>query len=301
MRVAVLMSTYNGENYLADQIESILSQQGDFTLSLLVRDDGSADGTARILSRYAEAGSLSWYQGENRKPAKSFLTLLRDNPGYDFYAFSDQDDLWDPDKLAVAISRLKDIAAPGVYCANARLVKSDLAPIGKNIFDCAVACDFYSRVCSDGVPGCTMVLNSALAQLVQGVPMPESVIMHDTYLLALCAAFDGTVIFDPAPHMAYRQHCLNAVGVKYTKLSALRDRWHRITKKEPVSIAQQAQSLLLLYPDIPDENKRAFLARVAGYRETPFRALSLALSRKPRYNSINMGLTIRLSLAFRKR
>ena len=80
MRLAVLMSSYNGEKFIARQLDSILAQEGDFTLDIIVRDDGSADTTRDILEAYADAGKLRWYTGENLKPAKSFLDLLYQNP-----------------------------------------------------------------------------------------------------------------------------------------------------------------------------------------------------------------------------
>ena len=74
---SVLMSTYNGERYLRQQIDSILQQEG-VKVQLLVRDDGSTDNTLDILNGYAQKGLLKWYQGENLKSARSFLTLLKE-------------------------------------------------------------------------------------------------------------------------------------------------------------------------------------------------------------------------------
>ena len=75
MRVVVLMSTYNGERYLREQIESILNQIGEFDLSLYVRDDGSKDGTIEILREYQNEKKLKWYTGDNLGPAKLFISV----------------------------------------------------------------------------------------------------------------------------------------------------------------------------------------------------------------------------------
>lgn len=83
------MSTYNGEKYLSEQIESILRQDCDAEISLIVRDDGSSDKTTEILDEYKEKELLTWFQGENVRPAKSFWQLIKSNPGYDYYAFAD--------------------------------------------------------------------------------------------------------------------------------------------------------------------------------------------------------------------
>ena len=77
MRVAVLMSTYNGENYMKEQIESILNQRGNFELDLWVRDDGSTDATKKILMQYEIEKKLHWYEGRNLKPALSFMDLIK--------------------------------------------------------------------------------------------------------------------------------------------------------------------------------------------------------------------------------
>ena len=87
-KVTILMSTYNGERFLKEQIDSIL-QQEDIETTLLVRDDGSTDKTISMLEQYQEAHVLRFYQGHNLGPAKSFMNLLMEAPAADYFAFSD--------------------------------------------------------------------------------------------------------------------------------------------------------------------------------------------------------------------
>ena len=134
MRVAVLMSTYNGEKYLKQQIDSILNQRGDFQLDLLIRDDGSNDNTISILEEYTQTNKIHYYIGNNLGPAYSFLDLLINSHNYDFYAFADQDDYWMPNKISVAISNLSNIKGPALYFANAELVDSNLNSVGRNVY-----------------------------------------------------------------------------------------------------------------------------------------------------------------------
>ena len=89
--ITVLMSTYNGEMFIREQIDSILNSK-DVELQLLVRDDGSSDQTIPILKSYQTKKKLSFYQGHNVRPAKSFMELLCKAPSSKYYAFSDQDD-----------------------------------------------------------------------------------------------------------------------------------------------------------------------------------------------------------------
>ena len=92
--VAVLMSTYNGENYIKEQIESIFNQKG-VIVKLYVRDDGSKDRTLEILKDY----NVNLEKGTNIGYIKSFMWLIKNVPFADYYALADQDDVWDEDKL----------------------------------------------------------------------------------------------------------------------------------------------------------------------------------------------------------
>lgn len=100
--VQVVMSTYNGEKYLKEQIDSILSQEG-VDVRLYIRDDGSSDRTTDILASYQEHKNVKIEKGNNLGFAKSFLTALDECDEADYYAFSDQDDVWEKDKLSTAM------------------------------------------------------------------------------------------------------------------------------------------------------------------------------------------------------
>ena len=296
MKVAVLLSSYNGENYIETQIDSILAQQGDFSLTLLVRDDGSTDGTHAILQRYADAGKLSWQTGQNLRSAKSFLQLLHSCPGYDYYAFADQDDYWLPDKLACGIRAIEDRTGPALSFANAELVDNRLQSLGRNVYKHSPRLDFETLSCAGGILGCTSVFNRALAEKVQCKPLPDAVPMHDFYMSLLCLTLGGTIVFDPVSHIQYRQHGNNVVGVPNGFWATLKSRLADITTKEKVSIAVQAQQLLQLYGDALSRDKHAWLTMLSRYQRDLGSRLRLACSRKTRYASRNMALKLRLSI-----
>ena len=299
MKIAVLMSTYNGERYIREQINSILAQQGNFTLDLWVRDDGSTDSTLQILQSYQEAGALQWYAGSNLKPAHSFWDLLLHCSGYDYYAFADQDDVWDPDKLACALQQLAGADCPAMYFANARLVDAQLAYLGRDVYRQKPRTDFYSLVCNGGILGCTMVLNASLAELIRQSPVPKKMVMHDAFVATTCAMFDGAFFYDHETRMDYRQHGNNVVGSKWTKWDALRDRIKTVTTPRRISIAEQAQSLITCFPQLSDPHKEAFLYQVAHYRDSLWNAAKLSLSKKPQFNGKNKEFTARLAMLFR--
>lgn len=301
MKAAILLSSYNGEKYIRQQIDSILAQQCHVPFDLWVRDDGSTDSTHSILEDYAREGKLQWYTGENLRSAKSFLDLILHCPGYDYYAFADQDDYWQPDKLSRGVAQLQDPEIPSLYFANARLVGSQLEDLGRDVYKQNPYEDYHTLLCQGGLLGCTMIFNGALARLVREAPQPQALIMHDFYVAAVCALFDGQILYDPTAVMLYRQHSNNVVGVSRGKLGALKSRFQQITRKEPISIAQQAASMLACYPGIPDGEKLAWLKKVANYRNSFFSALSLALSGKTRYCNKNKAITLRLALLMRNR
>ena len=93
-KILILMSTYNGEKYLSEQLNSLLLQE-NVNIKILIRDDGSTDNTHKILNFYSSNyPNISWYTGENKGPALSFMDLLFNAPESDYYAFCDQDDVW---------------------------------------------------------------------------------------------------------------------------------------------------------------------------------------------------------------
>ena len=110
------MSTYNGECFLREQIESLLKQNNE-DITILVRDDGSSDKTVGILEEYEKSGQLQAYSGRNLKPARSFMELIDKAhiEEYDYYAFSDQDDIWLPDKVHVAVQAIQKYDVPAMY------------------------------------------------------------------------------------------------------------------------------------------------------------------------------------------
>ena len=106
--VLVLMSTYNGEKYLREQLDSILKSTG-VEVNVLVRDDGSTDSTVDILKEYTSSGKLSYYVDKNVGPAQSFRNLVEAcDKNYFAYAYADQDDIWGEEKLFVAVSEISD-------------------------------------------------------------------------------------------------------------------------------------------------------------------------------------------------
>lgn len=212
-KILVIMATYNGEKYLEEQIQSIL-RQTNVEVSILVRDDGSTDGTLKILNNYKEKSLLEWYTGEHLNVAKGYFDLMKKAKEFntDYIAFSDQDDVWDEDKIDIAVHMLEKIPEniPGLYYCGQRLVNSELNYIADHKLNDKRS--LMSRFVLSDFAGCTGVFNKALLENVVKYE-PDYMLMHDTWILKVCLCLGGDVIVDPETHMSYRQHGGNTVGL----------------------------------------------------------------------------------------
>ena len=302
MRLAILMSTYNGEKYIEAQIESILQQETDMPFDLIVRDDGSKDATVEILQRYQEKGLLKYYTGENLGAAKGFIQLLRQNTGYDYYAYADQDDVWDPDKIAKGLEAINGVVGPAIYCTNAALVDDQLQSLGRNTHREIPHYNLLSILClASCAQGCTSVFNQALAQIIQNHDVPDVFIMHDSLLTCLCALIDGKIIYDHRPSMKYRMHSANVFGMVTAKQSlskVIKSRWKEITAKPKVSMYIQAKNILNTYSDhISPENRKVCETVIRSEKSLGAR-LKLVFSRQLKHDTLNKTVTKKLKILF---
>jgi rhamnosyltransferase len=224
--VFIVLSSYNGVCYLAEQLESIRAQTyEDWTL--LVRDDASSDATADIVESFANRDRriVPLRDGRgNLGPAVSFGALLERaaETGARYIALADQDDVWQPHKLA---SELRVLWAREAEVGDTvpLLVHSDLTVVQRDLrlvhpsflalqgLDREVASPLATLLVQNFVTGCTVVLNRAL--LRTALPLPRHVVMHDWWL-ALCAAAVGELLYLPEATLLYRQHDANAVGAR---------------------------------------------------------------------------------------
>lgn len=104
-QVNVLISTYNGEKYIIDQINSIKNQTYK-NIKIYVRDDGSTDSTKEILKDLSKKNEITFFDGDNLRWGRSFMTLLKNSCEGDYWAFCDQDDIWLPHKIEWAVDWL---------------------------------------------------------------------------------------------------------------------------------------------------------------------------------------------------
>ena len=258
VKIAVLLSSYNGEKYIREQIDSILNldvlNDKKYYLKLYVRDDGSTDSTLTILKEYKRKGKIEILPSDcNLGPAKSFLSLLSAIEA-DFYAFSDQDDVWHKNKISRALTQLENVNGPAIYYANAELVDKELHSFNRQVYSEIQTPCIESIMCCCNVLGCTMVFNNNLKRIFEKQSfMKLNIGMHDYYLCMLCMACGGNIIYDSDPVMLYRQHDNNVVGYNVTR--TIGNRIASIFKRSSISIAEDAKNLLLYENDMTDEGK----------------------------------------------
>nr|WP_294693530.1 glycosyltransferase [uncultured Blautia sp.] len=225
-KICVLMSTYNGEKYLIEQIESILTQK-DVEVTLVVRDDGSSDSTISILNEYQEQGKLSLISDNcNLGPACSFMKLLYGAEDFAYYAFADQDDIWRSEKLITAIAMIKDNEdVPALYCSNQWILEEGKI---KGLRFTHKEHGIVQAICGNVFSGCTMVFNKKLFDILKQVNNRPSIDvlktrMHDTWVIAV-AECTGVVVYDENSYIEYRIHENNTVGLKKGKIKRLKCR-----------------------------------------------------------------------------
>lgn len=243
--VLILMSTYNGEKYLKTQIDSLLAQK-NVNVSIVVRDDGSTDGTISILNEYKKRNVLEWYSGKNMGPAGSFLDLIYSAPlGYDYYAFCDQDDYWMEEKLYNAVAQLENYyARPALYHCELEIVDENLNYIRtthnrkKTEYIDQTLMVFY-------IPGCTMVFNNCLLKIVQKrTPRYNLITMHDCWMYYICLGVGGQIVSDCKAYIKYRQHGNNAIGANRI---TLKKKIQMICKRNNSPRAQMIAEIINLY------------------------------------------------------
>lgn len=207
MICSVLMSCYNGEKYIAEQIDSILNQES-IEIKLIIRDDGSSDSTIGILREYEDKNpeTIKIILGENVGIHKSFYELLKKCPDTDFVAFADQDDYWDSDKLICAISQLQDSNSDFYSCA-ARLCDERLNELNRTTSDEKMNIHYQKKdncVLTPGTQGCTIVVSNRLKKFLMNNSFPDYY-GHDTWITVVSYYF-FSCIYDKNTHMLYRQH-----------------------------------------------------------------------------------------------
>lgn len=270
-KVAILVCTYNGEKYISEQLDSIISQSYN-NWEIFVSDDGSNDNTINILKQYQEkvgADKFHLTHGPQQGFAWNFLSLLKlSGNNFDYYAFSDQDDIWLSNKLITAINAMSGISndIPSLYCGRTKLINEVGEDIGYSpLFKKKPS--FCNALVQSIAGGNTMVINQSSRRLIIKTPMDAEVVAHDWWVYILVSACGGSVYYDAEPMILYRQHDHNIIGAN-TSLTA---RLLRVMKLLDGQFQQWISSnlnLLDVYSNQLQENNKLILLEFIELRNT---------------------------------
>jgi glycosyltransferase involved in cell wall biosynthesis len=216
--VLILMAIHNGARFLADQLTSIATQsQGGWRL--LISDDASTDCSRQIVCDFMRSrpeGQVVLLNGSGKGAVQNFRSLLRRaDLGNSHLAFSDQDDVWEPDHLSRALHSLSRLSNPlAVYGCRMQICDENLRPVGLSALASAPL-GFRNALVQNLLSGNTMVMTPAAAHLLQKAerkagPVP----VHDWWAYQMITGAGGRAVLDSLPGVLYRQHGSNVIGHK---------------------------------------------------------------------------------------
>lgn len=295
-KVLVLMSTYNGEKYISEQIKSIFNQQG-VEVNVLVRDDGSKDNTISILKKlqFNNPNKIQLIIGKNEGYKKSFMELVYECSGkYDFYAFADQDDVWLKDKLINAVSQLKqfDNNVPALYYGMMTQVDAHLEKL-QNQQEFKTIPNYKMILFQNFVQGSTIVFNNKLLRLANKYVITKSV-PHDVWLPIL-AKYCGKIVGDKKSYILYRKHS-SAVTVNMKK-NYLRDLIEKIFSQ--YKLVNYAELLNNGYYKFINPDYRNFIKQAAKYRNVSNK-FSLMFDKHVRKYTFKGTALLKLAILFNR-
>lgn len=275
-----MLCTYNGGKYLEEQLASF-ERQTHANWQLWASDDGSTDDTLAILQAHRQkwgAERLTILNGPHQGSTRNFMSLAH-NPQIkaDYFAFSDQDDIWEDDKLQRAVAWLQNQPPelPALYCTRTQVVDEHNQPIGFSpLYTRAPA--FQNALVQNIACGNTIVFNKS-ARHSMGAPDLD-VFIHDWWAYLAVTAAGGTVQYDAYPSLRYRQHQDNQIGISLT-VTAIQARVHRLLAGSfRAAIDKNLAALQTLADTMPAQNreileqlnkarKKGPAARIAAVRQ----------------------------------
>ena len=265
--VEILLATYNGERYIREQLDSILSQDYE---SWVVRacDDASTDDTYNILKEYQEKHPDKFIVARNEigfgSAKKNFLNLFK-NSTCDYIMCCDQDDVWLPNKISLTLQTMEEKEqsdTPVLVHTDLKVVDANLNVLSESFFEHSnfrKEFELNEILIQNFVTGCTMMMNRPMVDLMSRVDNCDRILMHD-WVASILAACVGNVAFVDVPTMLYRQHAINSVGAKKYGFALFLSKVKEAKMKQSlVDTTVQAAEIAKLYQDILDKEKYEFI------------------------------------------
>lgn len=224
--VTVMLCTFNGERFLAEQLDSIAGQT-HANWSVVVSDDGSSDTTLDILRSYQTrwgSGKLDIVNGPRKGFAKNFMSVacgLED--ASDYYSWADQDDIWHVEKVERALKWIRTVPenVPALYCGRTETITADGTSVGQSpLFERPPS--FSNSLVQSIAGGNTMVFNRAALKVLKAIGNDFSIVSHDWWAYLVICGVGGVVHYDETSFVRYRQHDSNLVGSNSSFISRLK-------------------------------------------------------------------------------
>lgn len=281
-KIAVMLSSYNGEKYIEEQIESILSQE-KVKVYLYIRDDGSTDGTKKILEKYTDNTNIIIEFGENLGFQRSFMQIVgKIQNQYDYYAFADQDDYWKKEKLLEAVKILEKNRGTELYTSALDVVDEFLQHQYYNEFS-KLRKSFGSAISRQRLAGCTMVFTPKILEMTKEFPIDEyyTIFSHDAIVYYLTLLSGNNVYFDKKSFISFRRHkgTITEHGKGFIK------RVKSVTNIFSENKAWKYHQINVLY-NYYNENMtteiKAYCMRVLNYKENFINTIRFAMDKRVR-------------------
>jgi len=262
--VAVLLATHNGERFLAEQLRTILDQQG-VRGRVVVSDDASSDATVRILRDLDDDRIVLLPSGRFGSPQANFFRLIRDADvsGATAVAFADQDDRWHLDRLERQLAQLGARGADAVSSSVTAFWSRPGERERTAYLDKAQPQTRLDFLLESAGPGCTFVLTAdafdRIRDVVRSHPLVSDSVPHDWTVYAIARAIGLRWHIDPEPTIDYRQHGANATGANRGIASAV----NRIGRLRSGDYRSQCASVAALAASLAMGRERELLERVA--------------------------------------
>lgn len=266
-KVEILLATYNGEQYIRQQLESILSQDYD---NWVIRacDDASTDGTYNILKEYQEKYPDKFILEKNEQgfgsAKKNFMNLIK-NSTCDYVMCCDQDDVWLPNKISLTMQAMKENEQgemPVLVHTDLKVVDANLNVLSESFFEHSnfrKEFELNEILIQNFVTGCTMMMNRPMVDLMSRGDNCDRILMHD-WVASVLATSVGKVTFVDVPTMLYRQHAINSVGAKKYGFALFLSKLKEAKMKQSlIDTTLQAAEIAKLYQDILDKEKYEFI------------------------------------------
>lgn len=294
--VCIIMSAYNAEDYIVEQVNSILSQK-NIAVKLWIRDDGSKDRTALVLKeKFGSDSRVVITSGNNLGAAKSFIEALFEcDFECDYYGFSDADDVWTENKLSLSVEVVSkySVNKPVAVSTRLKVVDASLREIGLTAPP-KIGFQLRNSLVQTVTSGASIVMNKSAYNLLREY-RPSRLVMHDAWAYLVITAF-GEFVYLETPTILYRQHGQNVFGASHGFVKRTVNRLNRLVRSSPY--LDQAKEFFSFFGDRLSKKNKFIVEKYVCYNDALFNRLIFAISPTVQMQTRKANLFMRVLILF---